>query len=222
MKPRGVQLINLRGIPRPTFIVPIHGTWSLNDQRPWWKLKSSFEIFCKRNNLFYKQVGGEPFIWSGEIDGINWKSLFGIGDKHDDWRTAGFALRHYLHRIRLENRNLILHSHAWQIYLYSEMPVRNIITIGSPMRADMLELAKSARDKGLYNYHCHVYDKKWDKIGFLGQIGDGKIFGSRHCDTATENKALSKIGHSGILEKEDRMTHWNDSGLFDILRKDFQ
>lgn len=206
---------------KPTWIIPIHGTWSLNQVHPWWKINSDFEQFAKRHNIFFKQVNSEPFIWNDRIDGIGWKSLFGIKDRHDDWRTAGFALRYYLQRIKLDDRNLILHSHAWPVYLYSNMPVRNIITVGSPMRADLYGLALEAKRSKLYNYHLHIYDQVFDKIAFLGQIGDGKWFGSRDCKTADLNHKLKNIGHSRILTDLEHMIKWQSQGWFDILRQDF-
>lgn len=210
---------------RPTFVIPIHGTWSLNQIHPWWKPNSDFEIFAKANNIFYKSVNDEPFIWSGRVDGINWKSVatFGLSnDRHDDWRTAGFALRYYLQRVKLEDRNLILHSHAWPVYLYSNMPVKNIITVGSPMRADLKALAEIAKKQKLYNLHMHIYDQKIDRIAFLGQIGDGKWFGSRNCETADINHKLPKISHSKILTDLEYIQLWESQGWFDFLRLDWQ
>lgn len=202
--------------PRSVFIIPIHGTWSLNQVHPWWKKNSDFEQFAKRNNVHFKEVNDEPFIWNDRIDGISWKSIFGIKDRHDDWRTAGFALRYYLQRVRLEDRNLILHSHAWPVYLYSNMQVNNVITVGSPMRADLKPLAEKAK----YNYHLHIYDQVFDKIAYLGQLGDGKFLGSRSCDTANENCKLEHIGHSKILTDLEAMQYWVSKGWFDVLRKD--
>lgn len=212
-------------IPRPTFVIPIHGTWSLNQVHPWWKTGSDFQKFARECNIFYKEVDDEPFTWSGRIDGINWKTVLTLGfskDVHDDWRTAGFALRYYLQRVKLEDRNLILHSHAWPVYLYSRMPVKNIITIGSPMRADLKPLAEQAKALKLYNYHAHIYDMVWDKIAYLGQLGDGKWFGSRHCDTADMNIRLKGISHSKVLTDPQYITDWMKEGWFDILRTDWR
>lgn len=210
---------------KPTFIVPIHGTWSLNQVHPWWRVNSDFERYCKSNNIFFKSVNDEPFIWSGRIDGVNWKNILTLGlskDVHDDWKTAGFALRYYLQRIKLEDRNLVLHSHAWPVYLYSGMPVKNIITVGSPMRADLKSLATIAKQQKLYNQHMHIYDQTFDSIGFLGQIGDGKWFGSRNCETADINHKLEHISHTKILTDLEFIQYWLKCGWFDFLRSDWR
>lgn len=202
---------------RPTFVIPVHGTWGLKDKSPWWKLNSNFEKFCRINNIFF-YGGHDSFVWSGRIDGFN----FGFKDNHYDWLTAGLSLKYYLKEVPYDDRNLILHSHAWPVFLYSGAKVRNVITVGSPMRGDILNLAINARDSKLFNYHLHIYDMLFDRIAFLGQIGDGRWFGSRHCDTATDNKKLKGIGHTKILTDPEHIGKWDSEGWFDVLRLRFK
>lgn len=210
---------------RPTYVIPVHGTWDLNGRKKkcWWEKTSEFCQVARTNNIFY--AGEEPFIWSGRVDGINWKTglTFGLSkDGHDDWRTAGFSFRNYIKHFKVHDRNLIIHSHGLQVVAYSNIRINNIITIGSPIRSDMTEQYIALLHN--CNSWLHIYDQVWDRMGFLGQIGDGKWFGSRACpiasgDRAVNNHKLKGIDHSKILRQMPEMKYWVTNGWFDNLRK---
>lgn len=54
---------------------------------------------------------------------------------------------------------------------------------------------------------------------FLGQFGDGRIFGSRESIHADENERVRGISHSDVLKVSGRMDYWNTKGWFDYLRQ---
>ncbi len=210
---------------RPTYVIPVHGTWDLNGKKEkcWWEEGSDFNKLAEKNNIFYG--GSEPFIWSGRVDGINWKTVLTFGlskDSHDDWRTAGYAFRHYIKPYKLVNRNCIIHSHGLQLVAYANIKLNNIITVGSPIRKDMFPLYEQLLNN--CESWLHIYDEVWDRMGFLGQVGDGKWFGSRACmisagDKAVNNHKLKSIDHSRILRQQPEIGKWETQGWFDFLRK---
>lgn len=202
----------------PTHYIPIHGTWDLGNDA-WWRHGSSFCELTARYGLVCEEQF-ETFYWSGLVDGINLKTVLTLGlirDQHETWDSAGLSLRNRLKLSELEGRNLIVHSHGLQVLAYSNILVNNIISVGSPIREDMFPLYELLEKNS--NSWLHIYDEIWDKIEFLGQIGDGKWFGSRNCPYAINHK-LKKIGHSKILREEEYMKLWISEGWFDFLKQE--
>lgn len=194
---------------RPTFVISVHGTWGL-DSSPtdWWRPESLFKQFARQHNIL-ERFPLRPFFWDGELEGVG---------KKEGWRAGGFSLDNYLLLTPEEDRNLILHSHGWNVWLYGEVPVRNIITIGSPMRSDMFELMHK-REKDRAN-HLHIFDSEWDRIGLAGQFLDGQLSFSRKCPVkSTVNHSLKRISHSQILRDPNHLKKWVTQGWFDFLRK---
>lgn len=204
--------------PRPINYIPIHGTWAIDeDETAWWKPTGPFALFAKRSNVFqYDEM--PPFIWSSDISGFKYNLQSGSA-KHTDWRAGGWSLYYYLRQVPLEKRNLIIHSHGIQPVLYCAsfgMQINNIISVCSPIRSDMGSRTDMARHH--INRWLHIYDNK-DVIGWLGQFGDGRFFGSRKEPRADTNVELKGVNHSDILKLGGRMDLWIQNGWFDFLRQ---
>lgn len=207
---------------KPIYIIPIHGTWGLFDTKAWWKKGSPFNLFCEENNIFYRfNEDDEPFYYSGDVDGIDWRAILTLGlykDKHTDWLAGSLSFRNYVRNIPLEHRNVIIHSHGLQVIAYSGVALNNIITVGSPIRKDMLNQYKLLKSK--CRSWKHIYDNKWDRMAFLGQFGDGRWFGSRNCSIdGVDNCRTKGISHSNILRNEKYFKLWQEQKWFDFLRE---
>lgn len=205
-----------------TYIIPVHGTWL--PEKDWWLLGSDFYTFAAQNNILYfvfDNESYEPFNWSGDVDGFNWLSLFTLGlkkDKHTDWIAGGKSFKSYVRYIPLKDRNLIIHSHGLQVITYSGVILNNVITVGSPIRNDLMGEYKKLR-ANCKNW-MHIYDSRWDRMGFMGQIFDGKFLGSRAClIDGVKNCPQTSIGHSNILRDKKLFSKWNTEGWFDFLRQ---
>lgn len=196
----------------PTFIISVHGTWGLDSpETDWWKNASEFKRVARENNIL-EYNPQRLFFWDGEVEGAT------FGSKKEGWRAGAFSLDSYLLSIPKADRNLILHSHAWNVWLHGNVEVRNIITVGSPMRSDMFNLMEF-REKDRAN-HLHIFDKNWDRWGLLGQLGDGRFSLSRKCPVnSTINHELEDISHSKILNDSEYIKLWVTRGWFDFLRK---
>lgn len=201
---------------RPTRAFAVHGTWDFSE-KAWFRKGSTFYEFAKANNIFLtgSPTHDVPFEWSGDVNGAF--GFKGRDTKHRDWRAGGMSFKYFIEQHPLINRNIIIHSHALQIVAYSEVDLNNIITIGSPIRNDMELWYKNMLLRA--KAWKHIYDKKWDRMGFLGQLFDGKWFGSRRCDiVGVDNCEVANISHSKILRDETYMKMWVDNGWFDFLR----
>jgi hypothetical protein len=202
---------------RPIHYVPVHGTWAIDENElAWWKPTGAFALYSKRSDVIqYDKL--PPFVWSSDISGFKYNLASG-NSKHTDWRAGGWSLYYYLKHVPLEDRNLIIHSHGLQAVLYCAqfgLELNNIISVCSPIREDMQAVTDVARLR--INKWLHIYDNK-DYIGWLGQFGDGRFFGSRKAIQADYNVLLTGIHHSEILKVGGRMDLWVKNGWYDFLR----
>jgi hypothetical protein len=203
-------------IGRPIKAFAVHGTGDYGDDA-WFRKGKEFYEFARRNNIFLtgSLAYDEPFEWSGDVNGLP----FGSSKQHRDWKAGGYSFSNFIEQYALIDRNLIIHSHALQLVAYSarRTDFNNIITIGSPIRNDMMADYKNLVIR--CNKWKHIYDEKFDKMAFLGQFFDGKFFGSRRCDIiGVDNVAIKKINHSKILRNTKEMQMWIDNGWFEFLR----
>ena len=207
-------------VGRPTFYVPVHGTWAIDDkQEAWWKTSGAFAQYARRFNLF--QVSHlPPFVWTSDLNGFGF-SLLGPRTKLVDWNAGGWALYYYLLHLPLHDRNLIVHSHGLQPLLFCcsyGLRVNNVVSVCSPIREDMSFVTDIARPN-IKNW-LHIYNTT-DTTQWMGQIGDGKWFGVRKSPHANVNHQLdekTKNNHSELLKVSGKMDYWVKNGWFDFLR----
>ena len=204
--------------PRPIFYIPVHGTWAIDEKHTaWWKPTGPFALYAKRNNVLQWE-NLPPFVWSSDISGFSYNLQSG-NRKHTDWRAGGWSLYYYLSHVPLESRNLVIHSHGLQVVLYCAsfgLEINNMISVCSPIRSDMNEVAETAKFR-IRNW-LHLYDNK-DWIQFIGQFGDGQFFGSRKSKHATVNQLIKGARHSDLLKIGGQMDAWVKHGWFDFLRQ---
>lgn len=202
-----------------TFYIPIHGTWAIDDnETAWWKPASNFAKYASNFGIVQFDTL-PPFIWSSDLNGVFY-NLYSKGAKHTDWRAGGWSLYYYLNQVPYSQRNLIVHSHGLQPVMYCAsfgMPIRNIISVCSPIRKDMESIMEKAVNY-ISNW-IHIYSNS-DKVQWLGQIGDGRWFGSRKAKFAKLNIPLHGINHSDLFKLDGRLDLWNTGGWFNYLRMD--
>lgn len=175
----------------PTILIA--GTWG--DDAAWWKIGSPFWMEARRNGVSL-QNGADPYTWTTEVDG-----LFG---RNRDWETAGDALRWYCGAKKLDRVNILAHSHGGQPALYAaakRLPIDTLITIATPIRWDMEEVAETARP--FIRLWIHLRSDRSDWMQWLGEILDGRLAWPgtvRDFDVADQNIIEPSVGHSGLLE----------------------
>lgn len=191
--------------PRTPYL-PIPGTWAWDGQDTpdeWWKRGSVFHAAMRGEGL--RQIGNERPFWSTALDGVNpidkWLQR-GEG-LHRVWRFGGDNLAEYLAGLPLTSRRLIVHSHGLQVALYAvavyKRPIARLVSVGSPVRADMQAIATAARPH--IGQWMHLASDHSDTMQWLGELLDGKVGIVREHPLADRNEHVTKAGHSGVLEE---------------------
>ena len=206
-----------------TYYVPIVGTWG----GEWARSDSPFAQYLA--SCDFAPVFREPLDWTGDVD---WLS-FGRR-RHRDWRAGASALSYYLNPpkpvddawrstyVPILARNAIAHSHGGQVALYAcadhDLKLRTLVTIGTPIRKDMADVAARAA-KNIRRW-MHLRSDRSDLWQLFGAIGDGRVGAYRDFPIAgVVNHAIPGIGHSGILERPEWFHLWEDQGWLDAIRK---
>lgn len=207
-----------------TNYVPIQGTNSWTDiplkrltraERLWWQSGSAFTNYLLESDL--KILHPEmPFIWDTDISGVFWTR----GNR--DWQAAGAALRSYfeLAQTPMEDRNIVAHSHGLQVVLYAcgqGLQIRNLISVGGPVRVDMEEVAKVARLR--IGYWLAISDPD-DQIQREGEWFDGAFGYVSKNKYADVNDQIKGIAHSNVLYDPSFFHYWRDNNWPDFLKMD--
>lgn len=207
-----------------TSVILIAGT---NSWRPgvreWYMPGSPFVAFLQAQGIepVFGQ-NGRPFTWSTDLGGVG----FGDGD-HRVWQAAGVNLIDYVVPPRCPNlrilpayTNVIAHSHALQVVLYAcadGLEVDTLVSVGSPVRADMEDTARWARPR--IRRWIHLHSDRSDRWQWLGGLFDGRLGIVRRHPLADQNIAIPSVGHSTILRDPQAFHHWQDSGVIAALRE---
>lgn len=209
--------------------IPIQGTesWSWGVTGQWWQSGSPFTDFMASEG-FQIVNPSRPFLWSTDLNGhkgwLRWLRFANDTD-HKDWQAGGASLLYYIDggakdcSIPYQDRNLIAHSHGLQVVLYACMmglQIRRLISVGSPIRNDMREEMKAARQQ--IGYWLHVYDVDDDPTQAAGELGDGRIGIIRACKDAHLSIGLKDIGHSRLLRDHKRFDLWKSEHLLEFLK----
>jgi hypothetical protein len=215
--------------PPYQYYLPIAGThgWRGTAKGRWWAQDSAFGLYMAGHR--YRHLGGDrPFVWTTDVNGHRpWRRWLGTGDPHLDWDCAGENLRNYLRPYRdatdeytpIGDRRLVAHSHGLQVVLYAcakyDLKIHRLVSVMSPVRADMMALAEQARPN--IGKWMHLHTDSSDRWQVLGQLGDGGWFGSRRHLHADYNVQVKGVGHTGVLEDPALIGLWASAGWLDFL-----
>lgn len=199
-----------------TPFIPVFGTWG-RDGKQWWQDGSYLLAFMKDHGLIpVRDEDNKPFKWSGDLNGQwGWIKYLGLGRflrdaGHSDWRACGDALSYFMDSsVPYEARNLLVHSHGLQGTMYccaEGKKIRRLVSMGSPFRKDMGKIIEQARPN--IGEWVHVMDAHWDKMGQLGEFGDGQISFNREHPAADLNVKFDGVGHSDMLNNPMFFPFW--------------
>ena len=202
----------------PTFMICLGGTWDWDDNtKPrWYKSNSEFSLFMSMNG-FHHVFPNMALEWSMEIDGIPLPAH----TKHSNWKSGAKATLYYtqLTEIPLHKRNFIVHSHGLNVILYAcgqyGLKINNLISVASPIRNDMAEVADIARDN--IEKWLHIRDSRTDWMGTLGQVFDGKISWDRSNKWADDEDIVQGISHSKIIRDKTCFHLWLERKWLNFL-----
>jgi hypothetical protein len=206
----------------PTPYIAVQGTHGW-DEDPnvfqWWESLSPFAVALGK-------LGCVPldlslfFEWSTNLDGL-------LLSKKTTWKAGGKALRYYVgdqfpEGLPYEKRNLIAHSHGGQCVFYAAaegLRIRNLITVGTPVRGDMAAVVNTARPN--IGYWLHICDTKHDFTSIAGAIFDGRVKVEHQFALADANDNCRDlgIGHSEILNETARFGLWESRGWARALQR---
>lgn len=211
------------------FYLPIAGThgWRGAAKGRWWAQDSAFAQYLRGQG--FEHLGGDrPFVWTTDVNGHRpWRRWLGAGNPHLDWDCGGENLRNYLRPYRdatdnytpIGDRRLIAHSHGLQVVLYAcakyDLKIHRLVSVMSPVRDDMMALAEEARPN--IGSWMHLYTDSSDGWQVLGQLGDGKLFGTRRHPMADYSIRVRGVGHTGVLENPSLFSLWRAAGWLGFL-----
>ena len=183
----------------PVTYVPVAGTcdWKPDDEDLcWWQAGSGFEGYMRRHG-FVRQGLTWPF-WSTAKAGTLLADRKGV-----TWRHGAVAnIVPFLATIPLEQRKLVCLSHGGQVgaIAASQIQCDRLITIGTPVRADLEETYARVSCPWLHVYSTGV-ENRWQ---LFGQLFDG-FFGVRwQMPAPAENRCIEGIGHSDLLRDPEK------------------
>lgn len=157
--------------------------------------------------------------WTGNIGGL--PNPFARGN-HNDWIAGGHALAYFLTGLPYVDRNVIAHSHGVAVALYAAavtgVRIRRVISVCSPVRADLQAVATAAAPR--IGYWRYVASVGFDVKQWAGELLDGHLSFRRTHKWTQAHDALfvPKIGHSKLLNDPAYFDLWAANGLLDVLR----
>ena len=200
------------------------GSWVDPDEGPdWFCPGHPFGQFLADQGVAPTYDGDRPFIWSTNLAGIPFFT------KNRDWVAGGAALAYFIKYtlgVNGANTSIIAHSHGLQVVLYAcanhQLKIQVLISVNSPVRKDMREIAWLVRPQIGYWLHIHsdggfcgLFGDRWQ---WLGEIGDGYFGIVRKHPCADRNTLVKDVGHSKLLRDPAQYHHWTDNQWLDSLK----
>ena len=214
-------------------LVCVPGTWAWSGMKTkdrWYMAGSPWVNFMESNG--YKVLSKDrPFVWTTALAGIPF-----VTSKRD-WEAAGVNLWAYLDPaikdygvgLRTGERNLVAHSHGLQVAVYAAAAgckLNTLISVGSPIREDMKEVAVAARPN-IANW-AHLYGGHKDKWQWFGEMFDGKLGvvrtaiwrgqNGRPVAQADVSVEIPCVGHSDLLYTPSEFHHWLEPRVAEYIR----
>lgn len=199
------------------------GSWEDDGRIDWYCPGHAFGKFLTEQGVApsYDGSGQErpsrPFVWSTGLAGVPFFT------SKKTWAAGGAALKYFaVSQLRLGGRqtSLIAHSHGLQVALFAcaeqDLKVDVLISVGSPVREDMMPVAERAmRNIG---YWLHLYSDGSDRWQWFGELFDGHLGIVRKHPLADQNDSVSKVGHSKLLRDPAQYHYWVERGWLDLLK----
>ncbi len=194
-----------------TRAILVAGTFGFRGSIPvgaWWSPGSAFAQMLEGLGVSVcgSGTGERPFIWSSDLDGV-------FESDHVDWRAGGSALYEYVvpslcagARIAPAETTIIAHSHGLQPVLYalaSGLQCNHLVSVASPIRADMQAVTKIARAN--VKTWTHLYDMD-DPVQMLGE--DDPLNSTRDAVLADANIQIPGMGHTGAVDDPANFFRW--------------
>lgn len=204
------------------------GSWDGKNDSDWFCPGHKYGQFLAGQGITPTYDGDRPFVWSTNLSGVPGLTR----SNHVDWQAGGAALSYFvIGRLAREGAKtaLVVHSHGLQVALYAivehGLKVQTLISMGSPVRDDMAEIAKQARAN--IGYWLHVHSDGSDRWQWFGEMFDGgwkrwmpggepRIV--REHPLADKNDFVPKVGHSELLRDPAQYHYWTERGWLDSLR----
>lgn len=203
-----------------TYLIPISGTSSWQDipargmrtltDRLWWKPGSRFTQYLAARGVLLLDADF-PFQWTTNLSGI-----LGRRDKRD-WQAAGAHLRDRYIDTDYDKVNIIAHSHGGQVALFGcsyGLRVRNLITIGTPARFDMMKTAEAAKKRIGHWLSIADPDDPIRERGTWFDDGDAPL----HYPYADTRDTIKGIAHSRVLYDTDWFNRFEQYGWISFLK----
>lgn len=170
--------------------VAVAGTHETRRATSWTDVDSPF-------NQFLKSRGIEPYV-SARFGQFGWSTDLDL-KKHSDWPYSGWALYYYIvaEAIPPSQTIVICHSHGLQPVLYAAqygLLIDRLISFGSPVREDMMAVARAGRAN--IRHWTFVHSDKSDWWQIFGSLFDGVVRLRREHPLADRNVRIPKAGHS--------------------------
>ena len=219
----------------PIRYLPVAGTWGWRGAQnglDWWRAGSPFTQFMTDQGFLLIGGGADPFVWTTDVvwwpAWVKWPRRF-YGRRLADWYAGGVNLHHYLRPplgsnrdgyVPIDDRTVIAHSHAAQVVLFAcadGLRIKVLVTVGSPVRADLREVARKARLN--IGYWLCLYSDGSDAMQWLGEFGDGALGIVRKHPLADRSEKIPGVGHSKILCDPAYFDRWVRYGWLWTIRQ---
>lgn len=196
-------------------VIAVAGTWAWKS--PWWKDGSPFWDYMARHDIEPMRAGRLPFEWSTDL-ADSWKFW---KKRRSDWEAGGAALLYYVDAadIAPSDTVVIAHSHGGQVVFHAAargLKIDRLITVATPVRADMAETIAAARPN--IRRWMHLCDAESDRTAFWGAFGDRRIGNVREFTQADRVVRVKRIGHSTLLNDYDKFPLWDTTGAVRFLQ----
>lgn len=203
------------------------GSWANDNRCDWYCPGHPFGKFLAAQGAapyfdedpFVQPPTAQPFIWSTDLSGV--PSLF--RKNLEDWAAGGAALAYFvmaMERLHSRETSLIVHSHGLQVAAFAAdqhgLKIHTLISIGSPIRADMAKSYAWLRKNT--TYWLHIHSDNSDRWQWFGELFDGHFGIVRETPLADRNDSIPGVGHSELLRDPAQYHHWLEQRWLDVLK----
>lgn len=198
------------------------GSWDNDGRCDWYCPGHPFGVFLLKYGVApaydYVSQLAQPFVWSTDLSGVPFLR------KHlEDWAAGGAALDYFVRAQKgLESKDtaLIVHSHGLQVAAFAaqqyNLKIRTLVSVGSPIRADMA--AQYAALRKNTDYWLHLHSDGSDRWQWFGELFDGHFGIVRETPLADRNDSVPGVGHSDLLRDPAQHHYWTERNWLDVLK----